>query len=117
MKRSILTLLLLLFLSLPLMAQSATITLAWDPNDPKDQVAKYTLYRASSANGPWAKVQDVTGTTTTLSGLVSGIYYFYVTASNNWGESAPSNIVNTPPPAGAPSNLRVTVTVQVSVAP
>ncbi len=34
-----------LFLAIPLMAQTGTITLAWDANPTADQVTKYTVYR------------------------------------------------------------------------
>ena len=99
-----------------LMAQTGTVTLAWDPNPASDQVTKYIVYRASAAAGPWEKIQDVTAPTATVTGLTPAVYFFRVTASNAWGESGPSNVVSTPPPAGAPTNLKVTVTVQVTVA-
>jgi hypothetical protein len=52
-----------------------------------------------------------------VAGLLTGIYFFRVTASNVWAESGPSNVVNPPPPAGAPANLKVTLTVQVALTP
>ncbi len=118
MKRLILAALFLL-LACSLMAQTGTgtVTLAWDANPATDQVTKYTVYRAPAAAGPWTKVQDVTATTATVTGLSPGIYFFRVTASNVWAESGPSNVVSTPPPAGAPANLKVTVTLQVTVVP
>ncbi len=115
MKRLILVLALFIFLACPLIAQTGTVTLAWDANPATDQVTKYTVYRAPAATGPWTKVQDVTATTATVTGLSPGIYFFHVTASNVWGESGPSNVVSTPPPAGSPANLKVTVTLQVTV--
>ncbi len=116
MKRLIFVVL-FLFLTFPLMAQTGTVTLAWDANPATDQVTKYTVYHAPASTGPWTKVQDVTATTATVTGLSPGIYFFHVTASNVWGESGPSNVVSTPPPAGTPANLKITVTVQVTVAP
>jgi len=116
MKRLIIATLFLLLVH-PLFAQTGTVTLAWDANPAGDHVTKYTFYRAAAAAGPWTKVQDVTATTATIAGLTPGIYFFRVTASNVWAESGASNVVSTPPPAGAPANLKVTITVQVTVTP
>ena len=100
----------------PVCGQTATVTLAWDANDPSEQVTKYSVYQATVANGPWAKVAEVSETTATVAGLTPGVYYFHVTATNIWQESGPSNIVNTPALVSKPKNvITVNVTVNVTV--
>jgi len=64
-----------LLLAFPLMAQTGTVTLAWDANSATDQVTKYTVYRAQAATGPLAKIQEVTTTTAAVTGLSPGIIF------------------------------------------
>ena len=84
-----------------------TVNLYWDVNPAAEQVTKYTVYQASSAAGPWTKIQDTTTAGAVVTGLAPGAYFFRVTATNIWGESGPSNVVFTPPSASNPGNLRI----------
>jgi hypothetical protein len=112
MKRLFLCLFLMCF-ALPLMA--ADVKLQWDdPNAASAAVTKYTMYQATVAAGPFTKVADITAPTKvyTIIGLTPGTYYFRVTATNSWGESGASNVVNTPPGTPtSPSNLIFVVTL------
>ena len=68
----------------------------WDPNDPADQVTGYYLHQATNLAGPWTIVGSTNGTNYALLLPRKGQWFFYVTASNFWGMSEPSNIVTTP---------------------
>lgn len=111
-----------LFLASSASALDRTITFTWDENPPTDNVTQYDLYRSADGTNysqidtlpvpaPALELDD------TLTGG-TGTYNYYVTASNSWGESEPSNVVdiNTAVP-GTPGNVRIQVIVDVSVGP
>jgi hypothetical protein len=100
------------------LAQGAKLTFQWDPNPASDQVTKYTLYERQPS-GP-VKVADIQPGVCTatvcefqLQNVAPGVHTYYLTASNMWGESAPSNDVSTPPRAAAPANIRITITITI----
>ena len=92
------------------------VTLAWDAN-PEPDIAGYRLHYGTES-GVFPQMVDVGNVTTSVLTLPKGgTYYAVVTAYNTASlESLPSNEVafSTPPP-GAPTGLRVTVTVQVEI--
>lgn len=104
--------LMLLFVGLSV---AADVKMSWDdPNATSVAVTKYTVYRATVQAGPFTKQADVLVPTKTwmAAGLTPGTYYFYVTASNAWGESGPSNTLSTPSGTpGSPTNLIFIATV------
>jgi hypothetical protein len=54
-------------------ALAASITLAWDPNPPEDEVAGYVVYYGKTS-GSYTGVVDVGNMTTcTLAGLTPGV--------------------------------------------
>lgn len=76
-------------------AGPSTIQLSWPANDSSQQITIYNVYTSASKSGPFTPVGSTSGTT--LTAVVSpGVSYFYVTASNFWGETDPGTIVNTP---------------------
>ena len=86
-------------------ARAANFQLTWtDTNSPAYQVTGYNLYMGVNTNA-FALATSVTNSGTNLSAIVTNLspnlYKFYVTATNVWGESAPSMTVQTPP--GLPS--------------
>lgn len=81
-------------------------TLFWNPNPDSDGVQAYKLYQATSVIGPWTHVAS-TANTSLVVNLAPGQYFFFVTASNFWGESGPSNITNTPTVASNITTLRI----------
>jgi len=88
-----------------------TITLSWDygTNSPPDV---YKLYASTSLTAPttgWTLIATVPGSIqeVTLSNVVAQQRWFYVTASNWWGESPPSNTTGTPQPPGQVTNMRI----------
>ena len=98
---------------------AAQITLAWDPNNPNEQVSKYTVYQKIGST--YNKIKDVqasactaTECRTTLDGVTPGVYTYVVTASNAWGESGYSNEVTTPPAVSAPRNVIITITITIT---
>ena len=75
------------------------ITFAW--NYPSNvQVDVFKIYSSTHVNLPttnWTLISTVSGTNTSAPFLLQpGIWFFYCTASNFWGETGPSNITNTP---------------------
>ncbi len=84
-------------------AASGKPMLTWDA---VDGATSYRVYRATSQNGPYRLLGSVTTTTYVNTGAKDGVTYYYkVTAVNDSGESAYSNIVSgqnkavTPKPA------------------
>lgn len=103
----------LLFAVPALAASAAQVRLTWTGNNPPGSVT-YVVYQ-EQADDTWKEIATTPDETYVLTNLTPGVYTFVVTARNLWGESGPSNEASSPPPANAPGNLRVTVTVTVSV--
>jgi hypothetical protein len=78
----------------PSVRSHRVLRLAWDPNDPREE-AQYIIYSAPEVSGPWVKAAHLSDTTWNIA-AVGERQFYYVTASNAWGESDPSNITNTP---------------------
>src|SRR6185369_205250 len=92
---------------------SSSVSLAWNAST---GATGYNVYQGST------KVQSVTGTSATISGLAASTSYtFSVTATNSAGESAHSTSVNVTTFSGgtsipaAPANLHSTATTTSSV--
>lgn len=110
-----------------IVANAATVTLAWDPSDSPDVAGYKIYYKADSAELPLngteaaegASPIDVGNVTTTEINLPTGnVWNFRATAYDESGyESSLSNLATRDmvPPV-PPTNLRVTVTVDLSVA-
>ena len=97
---------------LSLSAGNGQVTANWTASN---RAATYTLYYSQSsftsitASGV-SKVEDLTGTSRTVTGLTNGTqYHFRITASNVGGESALSTEDSATPlaPPGAPSGLHL----------
>ena len=92
-------------------AQSATVTLLWNPNH-EPNIVGYWLYYGTSSQTYTEEVHAGNSTTVTVSGLSGGtVYFFAVTAYNTAGvESTFSNEVayappsQTPPPSPGPTS-------------
>lgn len=96
---------LLIFLATAAFALDIGIT--WDNNDPSEQVERYYLYQAFSVTGPY---QNMTNSATNMVRVIvpsNGMYFFFVTASNFWGESSPSNTNTTPKNTGKVNNPKI----------
>lgn len=83
------------------------VTLIWNANDPLDQVEGYRLYQSTNIAGPFNYIGSANTTNFVVTGLSPGVYFWYVTATNYWGESLPSNKASTPPVAGKVMQLKV----------
>lgn len=90
---------------------AADFRLTWtDTNAPAVQVTGYNLYSAVGTNAVFTVLTSITNSgpanlTAVVTNLTPNLYKFYVTATNVWGESAPSMTVQTPP--GLPSSQGV----------
>jgi len=100
-------LLLVPFLALafvPLTPRNVTFT--WDAYAGADS---FGLYHSDSVVVPltnWVCLTNFSGTNTQFSiQVVPGAHFYYLTASNMWGQSGPSNVANTPPVATDPTNV------------
>lgn len=97
-------------------ADAATVTLEWGTVPGADDYRVYVMEPGgtpitSPPRTPAATGAKGTGTLT----VSAGAHDYFVTAHNGWGESAPSNIVSTPPLPVAPGNVRVVVTVTTEI--
>ena len=99
-----------ILLAMPVLAQGAEVTLAWDANPADQLVTEYVLYMDD------AEVAR-TGESAATVDVDAGAHVFEVTAVNRWGESGRSEPAGTPPLASPPRTLSVTVAVTVTVVP
>lgn len=87
-------------------AGPTVVTLLWDaPTNGVSPDMSYNLYSAGALTLPltnWAVVTNTTNQTVTLS-IQPGNHFFFVTASNLFGESDPSNLLG--PPALPPLRI------------
>ena len=88
-----------------------TVTLEWTPQDPGWQTNEsYNLRGSPDITVPltnWAIITNVSGTNAVTLPWQATNFFFYVTASNYWGESSNSNIAWTPPPPVLPTNTAI----------
>jgi hypothetical protein len=73
---------------------ASQVTLEWDPPIGNFEILSYGVWHATNEAGPWVKITNSV-TTNVVVGLPVGMHSFFVTASNSWGESEPSNVVTT----------------------
>ena len=103
------TILFLLCFIVGITAGPITIQLFWNgqPN-----VDAYKIYGTNSLSVPqtnWPLLTVVGGTVSNTSlTMQPQQFFFYVTASNFWGESIPSNVANTPSPATNVAGVTIT---------
>lgn len=81
-----------------------SVTLAWDGYPPGELSTNLTFKVYSSTNPAvpltnWQVFTNVVGTNTSVVIVMQPEQrFFFVTASNLWGESTPSNVAGSPPP-------------------
>lgn len=95
----------LLLCALPLGA--ATVTLMWDASPGPQEVDGYRVYQSTNIAGPWSLVATTTATNVSLN-VTQAAYFWYVTATNFWGESDPSNLAHTPDNIRSVNKTKVT---------
>jgi hypothetical protein len=92
-------------------AGPVTVQVYWNP-PASGSPDLYKLYATNDAAAPlntWPLLTAIPGNVTNASlSLVPGQVFFYLTASNFWGESGPSNITNTPAVLTNASRLQIT---------
>jgi hypothetical protein len=86
---------LLTFALLTLAAHADSVTISWQPNPPDDQ-ASYLVYQATNVAGPFAVTSATPDIQVTLTNLSEKAYFWFVTATNLWGESDHSDMISTP---------------------
>ncbi len=89
--------------SLTAVPSAGRVQLQWMPAaslSPQFWPMQYTVYRATSASGPFTAIINVSVTSALDTGLTDGTTYYYtVTANNSVGSSASSNMVSATPTA------------------
>ena len=115
MKKTFITIMLMLLIFVATSVMAADVTLQWDPNSEPD-LAGYKIYYGTASRTYGEPIDVGNVTTYTAKDLEPGTkYYFAATAYNEDGyESDYSNEVMWGIPT-APSNFRITVTVTVEV--
>lgn len=109
----------LLFLLIWIAAKAAgpgatrnSVTLAWDyPTNELSTNLLFKVYSHTNITVPltnWTVLTNVVGTNLNVAIPMNAQQrFFYVTASNYWGESFPSNVAGTPPPPRDQVGLRL----------
>lgn len=70
-----------------------SITLSWYQAPENSGVSAYSVYTAADRKGPYSKIGNVAGRTFTVKNLRPGSSHFYkVSATNDWGDSALSDV-------------------------
>ena len=82
---------------------SDTVTLAWDyPSAELNTNLTFKLYHSTNPTLPlaqWMPFTNIAGTNLSVALSINvGVHFFFLTASNWWGESDPSNVASTPAP-------------------
>ncbi len=102
------------WLALPIPASAADVKLAWDANTEPD-LAGYKVYYGQSSRTYGVPTDVGNATSTTVSGLAPGTYYFAVTAYDAAGlESGYSNEVSTTIPLQATGTPAIAITSPTS---
>lgn len=83
------------------------ITLAWNYSGGK--VDAFKIY-SSTNMANWSLLTTTTNQSVSILATPAACFYF-VTASNFWGESGPSNIASTPDPVNQPTDESITRTI------
>jgi hypothetical protein len=91
---------------------SGKVTLAWDyPASELSTNLTFRVYSSATMQLPitaWPVLTNVVGTNLSVQVTVApGQRFFFLTASNFWGESGPSNLANTPPLPRDMTNLTI----------
>lgn len=90
------------------LAKGADVTLEWNGSPSVEEVKGYAIWHATNIAGPWERITNSIGTETNATVNVPvGVHFFFVTATNFWGESEPSNIAWTPPKASAIEKVKI----------
>ena len=106
-------------------AQAADVTLEWDaPTTNADgseltDLAGYRIYRSTTSgdypSDPLQEITDTSNVSFSLPNHPAGIFFYVVTAIDADGnESERSNEVSYNIAPGSPTNLRITITIQVT---
>jgi len=86
---------------------NGNIRCEWDYAPTEVTNVVFRLYRSTDAVN-YTVLTNVVGSTNVDLVVTPGKNWFYVTASNFWGESTPSNIASTPAAPNASGNLKTT---------
>lgn len=73
-----------------LAAVKTSARLEWDYPVLELLDVRFNVYHASNVSGPYTVFTNVATTNVTVA-ITEGAHFYYVTATNDWGESDPSN--------------------------
>ena len=101
-----------LLLAVNAAAPSGLVTLSWDyPAYELSDKLTFKVYSSATMVLPlesWPVLTNVSGTNLSVKlQILPGQRFFYMTASNFWGESGPSNLIGTPPLPRDMTNLTI----------
>lgn len=82
------------------------IGLLWLNNPPEEQVQSYYIYQSTNVLGPYTVVTNSFTNSIRVIIPSAGQYFFFLTASNLWGESIPSDTNGTPKVGSKVLNLK-----------
>lgn len=92
---------------LAISAFAEAVHLAWDANPPEDEVQAYYVHQSTNVAGPYLVVTNSATNAIRVWVPKADQYFWYVTASNFWSVSEPSNIANTPTVASNVTTLKI----------
>lgn len=88
--------------------QNITLHWTYPPSEVTPDLS-FRLYTASVLGGPWTVLKTIPGTNTqTTISVIPAKAFYYLTASNFWGESDPSTVAGTPAPPVSGGTLSIT---------
>lgn len=84
---------LLLFSLAAFAAVKNSAKLEWDYSAAEVLAVRFNVYSATNVAGPFTVFTNVAGTNVVIP-ITEGAHFYYVTATNEWGESDPSNVAS-----------------------
>ena len=107
MQKTITSLFVLGLLVIGVASVRTSAMLVWDYPTAELPSVSFNVYHAINAAGPFSVLTNVSATNCTVQ-ILQGSHFYYVTATNEWGESDPSETASATV-ARRGQNLRITI--------
>lgn len=84
----------------------AAEVISWEPSPSSDTATGYKIYWSSNAGlaKPWPVLGTTPASVLSITNTAAGRFYYYITATNQFGESDPTDVAYRP---GNPNNPKV----------